>query len=222
LWPRDVAASKTTKAASGFLRPRGLEAFLRGEVPEFGEIVAAGDIFGHDRRTGIGIAPDRLAAQESLIYAVEFLALKQGWTLYTEVAGPAEALSRLAEKPFAVALGGEGRRAMARRVTPFRWPEAGVESPGQGALYLLTTPGLFSGGWDPGCLPLLAAAVPGHLAVSGWDLARGGPKPNRFAAQAGSVYFLEQPLEPRRESLCTGEDAVLGWGSILQGVWNHD
>ncbi len=69
----------------------------------------------------------------------------------------------------------------------------------------------------------IAAAVPGHIAVSGWDLARGGPKPNRFAVPAGSVYFFDQP-EPFAEcngSLCGDDDAMLGWGAFIEGGWSN-
>jgi CRISPR-associated protein Cmr3 len=62
--------------------------------------------------------------------------------------------------------------------------------------------------------------VPGALAVSGWDLARGGPKPNRFAAQAGSTYFLDQPLDPWPGTLSDRpRDQQQGWGCYLKGVW---
>jgi len=69
----------------------------------------------------------------------------------------------------------------------------------------------------------VAAAVPGHVAFSGWDLARRGPKPTRFAAPAGSVYFLEGSVGTTavEGSLANPADAVLGWGAFVEGVWNH-
>ncbi|MCL4203600.1 MAG: hypothetical protein KJ000_13940 [Pirellulaceae bacterium] len=61
------------------------------------------------------------------------------------------------------------------------------------------------------------------VAVSGWDLARGGPKPNRFAAQAGSTYFLNEPLHPWPETLSDNDrDAQQGWGCYLKGVWTDE
>lgn len=87
---------------------------------------------------------------------------------------------------------------------------------------LLTTPAPFAAGWRPNGLDIVAAAVPSHVAVSGWDLARGGPKPTRFAVAAGAAYFCRPaPGDDDRLSLCDGEDALLGWGSFLQGIWNY-
>jgi hypothetical protein len=36
------------------------------------------------------------------------------------------------------------------------------------------------------------------------------------------VYFLKEPLDPPRESLSEGEDAAVGWGAFVEGVWNRD
>jgi CRISPR/Cas system CMR-associated protein Cmr3 (group 5 of RAMP superfamily) len=56
--------------------------------------------------------------------------------------------------------------------------------------------------------------------VSGWDLARCGPKPARFAAAAGSVYFLHQLPTNLPEVLSDlKEDRQQGWGCYAQGVW---
>ena len=87
---------------------------------------------------------------------------------------------------------------------------------------MLTTPAPFPAGWRPPDLDLVAAAVPGHVAVSGWDMARNGPKPTRFAVDAGAAYFCRHsPGDDERPSLCKGEDAILGWGSFLRGVWDY-
>ena len=60
------------------------------------------------------------------------------------------------------------------------------------------------------------------LAVSGWDVARGSPRPTRFAAPAGSVYFVTTPDPGDPEaSLCDDpEDSAQGWGFALRGVWS--
>ncbi|MGO7309814.1 type III-B CRISPR module-associated Cmr3 family protein, partial [Rhizobium ruizarguesonis] len=47
------------------------------------------------------------------------------------------------------------------------------------------------------------------LAVSGWDLKAGRPKPTRRAVPAGSVYFLRLPQE-------WGEAEVREW---ITGIW---
>jgi len=70
---------------------------------------------------------------------------------------------------------------------------------------------------------VVAAAVPPALPVSGWDMARGGPKPSRFAAPAGSVYFTRQSITPRPASLADDPfDRQQGWGAYLKGVWTDE
>jgi CRISPR-associated protein Cmr3 len=114
--------------------------------------------------------------------------------LYSEVVLPGDAGNdSLLDEVTALPLGGEGRHAQLRRLSkPYAWPQQPKGSK-QKPLVLLTTPCAFQGGWKPRCLDgrLVAVAVPGSLSFSGWDLARGGPKPTRFAAPAGSAYFLE-------------------------------
>jgi CRISPR-associated protein Cmr3 len=59
----------------------------------------------------------------------------------------------------------------------------------------LLTPGAF-GGWEPRWPPelrdrLLAVSMERHVAVSGWDLQKGGPRGVRRLVPAGSLYFLD-------------------------------
>ena len=145
---------------------------------------------------------------------------------YAEVTIPDEGDPTLLEQVKSLQLGGEGRRVRSTvRGHVYAWPEPAPAQRGQKPLLLLTTPSCFAARWRPAALNgrLLAAAVAGHVAVSGWDLARGGPKPNRFAAQAGSTYFLDEPLHPWPETLSENErDAQQGWGCYLKGVWIDD
>ena len=50
-------------------------------------------------------------------------------------------------------------------------------------------------------LELVAAVVPRFAPISGWDLARRAPKPTRFLAPAGSVYFFKLGEAVREEHL---------------------
>jgi CRISPR-associated protein Cmr3 len=219
LWLRQRVA---TEPIDAYLTPAGLRAFLEGREVASGDVVERGQLFDFDHRTGIGIDPDRLSAQESLIYGASFLALKEGVGLYLEVvlpeSAPADALDGLDVLP----LGGEARRVGVRLAQPFDWPQPSL-GPGQRTLLLLTTPGLFADRWQPSAVRTLlaAAAVPGSLAVSGWDLARGGPKPTRFAVPAGSVYFLDGAAGALpADSLCDApDDGLQGWGCYLKGTW---
>lgn len=239
LWRRD---QRPAKRVEGYLRLKGLEDFLAGQVPDRKEILPDKDLFQLDRRVGIAIDPNSLTAEKEKIYAASLLALnkKKNVRLYAEVVGPEDVLKELlhaeSEPPAVLPLGGEGRQVSLRPVKAVKWPQQ-QPAQEQGTLLLLTTPGLFDRNradqgsdenrrkaWRPDLLAgnLAAAAVPGHQAFSGWDLARRGPKPNRFAVPAGSVYFLKCPLEPRPEALFSDEkDLPQGWGSFVEGVWNY-
>jgi len=236
LRPLWSATQEATEPARGYLTLAGLAAFVSGDTVQMNSVIRPEDLFAFDHRTGIRGHADRLVAEESQIYGASFLALRSHYTarelhevprqlpevvLYAEVTGP-DGIPRdgLADLT-ALRLGGEGRRVAVRAVDPIGWPEAGPTG-NQKPLLLLTTPGLFQGRWRPGSLAgqLVAAAVPTPVAVSGWDLARGGPKPTRFAAPAGSVYFLDSLTASLPDTLSDKpEDRELGWGCYVQGVW---
>jgi CRISPR-associated protein Cmr3 len=245
LRPLWLARREPTEAADGYyLTPEGLRLFLAGETPGRQHLVGQDDLFGFDDRTGIGVEPDRLTAAESLLYGASFLALRAPYTarerheefralptvvLYAEVLPPPEGVEAVRDAfrgAPPLPLGGEGRRVRAEPVLRSPWPEVPAAAGRQRPFLLLTTPGFFEDGWRPRALAgnLIAAAVPGAVAVSGWDLARGGPKPTRFAATAASVYFLDTlPDRLPPNSLCDcDEDRQQGWGAYLQGVWTDD
>jgi CRISPR-associated protein Cmr3 len=222
LWLKELAV---TEPEEGYLTPAGLEQFLRGKDVCAKEVVPANKLFAFDYRTGIGISPERLVAEEAQIYSLSFLALKQDVFLYVEIVLPAEiAEPKLLRTLTHLPLGGEGKQVKVHALPrSFAWPNQQPQDDQQKPLVLLTTPCPFQAGWKPQALNgrLVAAAVPGSLAFSGWDLARGGPKPTRFAVPAGSVYFLESVPDNWPQSLAEyGEDHQLGWGCYLTGVWN--
>jgi CRISPR-associated protein Cmr3 len=220
LWLKECCAAEP---AEGLLRPRGLEDFLHGRTPQPDQHVGSEDLFDRDYRTGVAIEADRLTAAESMLYGISYLALAKGVGLYAEVDLPADAPEGCFAGIGAVALGGEGRRAeltvLDKSFHP--WPAAPVATGKQRPVLLLTTPAPLSGGLPAG-LDLVSAAVPAPLAVSGWDLARGGPRVLRFAAPAGSVYFLERAPSSWPAALAPPSDAGLGWGCYLKGVWTDD
>ncbi|MGH7067937.1 MAG: type III-B CRISPR module-associated Cmr3 family protein [Acetobacteraceae bacterium] len=218
--PLLATSRERIERAEGWLTLQGIHAFLQGNVPKQDQSVARDALFDIDSRTGIVIEPETWTTKESLIYLADYLALKPGVSLYAEITGPAACLDQ-AFPPggtLTLPLGGQGRRVCVTRGAPVAWPE---RPSGAGKrLLLLTCPALFNGGWHPQRLSPVAAAVPGHVAFSGWDLARRGPKPTRFAAAAGSVFFFDTPPHIDRHSLCDdADDRLIGWGSYLEGIW---
>lgn len=222
LWLKRLAA---TKPATGYLTRLGLEQFLKGKTVAAEEVVQPDDLFGLDYRVGISIAPDRLVAEESKIFGQGFLALKKGVVLYVEIVLPDGAPDRTVfDKIETIPIGGEGRHALIRCVNPFSWPEVKLNEKLK-PLIMLTTPCAFEAGWKPRVLDdqIASAAVSGSLALSGWDLARGGPKPTRFAVRAGSIYFLDSMPDAQGDTLAENEeDRLQGWGCCLKGVWKDE
>lgn len=231
-WPEGEAAGRPlwrrsptpSKPRNGYLLPAALERFLSGRTPLPGDVVDEDQVFRIERRHGIGMNSRGNTAREGLIYRIDVLRLTSGVRIEVELVGSKDDLTVCPSGETTIALGGEGRRVVARPRTPTapELPTADREANrGDGALILLTTPGLF-GAAQPQALELTAASVPGKLPVSGWDLALGGPKPTRFAAPAGSVYFLTPGSRPPGGgTLCSGEDGKVGWGAFVQGEWSY-
>ncbi|HVC96168.1 MAG TPA: type III-B CRISPR module-associated Cmr3 family protein [Pirellulales bacterium] len=255
-----------SEPARGYLTQTGLRAFLAGNAVAGAELLGPEKLYQFDHRTGIEIDSDRLTAAESQIYGARFLSLARGVrfddsdatvkydiVFYAELRLPVEAPS--AADPLdgidSLAFGGEGRRVALQTMKPFDWPSALPLSAKPKSFLLLTTPGMFAGRWKPAVLGerIVAAAVPGDVPVSGWDMALGGPKPTRFAAAAGSVYFLDGEFDHVAEfariqasggaptsgtiagsaapesALSLSDDprdARQGWGCYLKGVWTDD
>lgn len=208
------------ETVSGYIGSDGMRKFLDGNVPD--SVVPSEELFGFDDRTGIGVDPERGIAADHMIYSRRFLSLRPGVGFLSEVFGPREALDLFPPGGVLVPLGGEARQAVVRPDPghPGPPPSTDAASPTR-TLAVLTSPAPLQG-WCPTGLHPLAAAVPGYEAVSGWDLARGGPKPNRFLVPEGSVYYLtHRTALPESDSLVAGEDAAVGWGSYLKGTWEY-
>jgi CRISPR-associated protein Cmr3 len=225
LWSRNAAR---TERLTGFIALGDLKRWLSGRDVDAGRVVASGEdgpLFGFSERTGIGIDPDSLSVQEGLIYGSGFLALGKGVSFYGEAAVPASAAADAFSGIDVFAFGGEGRRVAFSEVPPVEWPCSETKGADEKSCVLLTTPGFFACGWKPSALAgkLAGAAVAGSVPISGWDLARGGPKPTRFAVPAGSVYFLNERIEGQLENLSECEDDLLvGYGCCLKGVWKDE
>ncbi len=216
LWRRARGALEATPP---YIRPRGLQAFLEGQIPEASDFVKAEDLYSFDQRTGIGRSSARGTIEKGLIYSVSLLSLRRDVSFYAEVMGPASTLSPLEDRRLVMRFGGEGRHVNVHTMpNPFSWPAASAVR-ADGKVILLTSP-VYLCGCMPQGIDTIAAAVGRPNAISGWDMARGGPKPNRFMVPAGSVFFLS-PGVPVPKQLGTPEDFQIGWGQFIDGNWYY-
>jgi len=217
LWCR---TGEPKEKVEGFLTVEGMQRFLRGAVPQESDFKCRDQLFGFDNRVGIGIDSGTMTTKEGDIYSISLLTLKKGVAFYAEVSGPGQLLEGLTDG-VVLTFGGEKRHVRVRIVTPLDWDSLSNRTGEGKPMVVLLTPGLFSSSWKPDWMKPLAASVSKPVAISGWDLARGGPKPTRFAAPAGSVYYLSESLNRETDSLCEDGDAALGWGLYLEGRWNY-
>ncbi len=236
------SGSPDAKRPGGFLTPDGIKRFLAGGEPADEHWLREDELFGFDPRTGIAVDADTFTAAEHMLYTISLLALKpkidsqraefadRRIGFYCELIVSAESEPNAqAALPDLVPFGGEGRYVRSTKIKTYDWKTLSAETNRESsrAMWLLATPGLFQDGdgkstWRPnvGSAQLVAAASPNPIAVSGWDVARCGPKPTRFGVPAGSVYYTEGIESFPHESMCHDpEDVAQGWGFALKGVW---
>jgi CRISPR-associated protein Cmr3 len=201
-------------------------------------------------QTHVGIDSDTLAARESILFAHDVVEVLDAegceWAIGCRVT-TAEAL------PIYATLGGDRRLA---RLTPatgdlFTMPPT-LRSSFQrepqplGVRLVAVTPAAFTHGWRPdgfepgadgvccGTLPgiagelvLRAAFVPRATHVSGWDMARGRPKPTTSLVPPGAVYHLARQGgavfsaadAERLWLIALGNRIEQGFGRFVAGVW---
>ena len=118
----------------------------------------------------------------------------QAVCLYAEMAPGPNPAARPWLQNTPVPFGGEGRYVHVTEVQACEWPVA--DATRARSMWYLATPTFLSVSVKsrrslPTLVGLKAAASEGGLAVSGWDVARNGPRPTRFAVPGGAVYFVE-------------------------------
>lgn len=190
-----------SKPASGWwLRGSGWHQYLRGQGLTAADLIHSRELWSFDERVGVGLDGATRSAADGQLFTVRAVAMHQGIGFVAAVAG--------ADLPAggSLRLGGDGRAAALHQV-PVAWSEpdyAAISAAGRCRI-VLTSPGIFAGGWMlPGMdaslrveLPglsarVVAAAVSRADTVSGWDLVARQPKAAQKAAAAGSVYWLDE------------------------------
>lgn len=192
-----------SKPASGWwLRASGWQKYLLGQALTAADFIKTSELWSYDERVGVGLNSATCSAAEGKLFTTRAIAFKQGVGFAAAVSG--------ADVPTSgsLRLGGDGRAAALHDVN-LVWPAPDYTAISQAGRcrIVLTSPGIFAGGWQlPGMdaadagrrvqLPGLSARVVAAAAsradtVSGWDLAARQPKAAQKTAAAGSVYWLE-------------------------------
>jgi CRISPR-associated protein Cmr3 len=193
----------------------------------------------------VGIRPEELTSDDGVLFShdvVETLDLGGEWALGVEVELPA------GEIPKVATLGSDSRlsRVELLPTTLFEPPSRVLEafrSSSPGLRLVATSPLCFEKGWLPHGLVntngeyrgrlagldvvLRAAFVPRPIHVSGWDMAKGEPKPTSRMVPPGAVYFFERadgkPFgEAEAKALwltALGTRTDEGFGRVVPGVW---
>lgn len=208
------------------------------------------EALGTTRRVQIhvGIRPEELTSDDGVLFShdvVETLDSGGEWALGVEVDLPAGELPKVAT------LGSDSRLSHIESLPPtlFEAPARVIEAfrtASPGLRLVAASPLCFEKGWLPDGLVnesgeyrgqlagldvvLRAAFVARPVHVSGWDMAKGEPKPISRMVPPGAVYFFERaegkPFgEVEVKSLWLGALGTRideGFGRVVPGVWRPD
>lgn len=195
---------RRNKPLSGFwLTSDGWQRWLNGlSIAPESSLISSSDLWGLDNRVGIGLNEKTRSVEDGKLFTAQAAVFRPDIGFVAALTGaelPVEGTLRL---------GGDGRGAAAiqTEVLPIHVDYGRIVSEGRCRL-ILTTPGLFKGGWVPDCFvqsgeviqfkaegvsgQLVCAAIGRPETVSGWDLARWKPKTARRAVPNGSVYWVD-------------------------------
>lgn len=202
-YPLVADGSYYVKALGGFLPREEFLRYLDGEIPN--NRTPTKEIYGYERRFGIGLEKDKKLTEESMLYVAEFLRVENniGFTVWLKKGEsfPPDGLVRL---------GGEGRAAHYKKIDDYSFDltETIKKLNDEKTLKIyLATPAVFEkdtgiNWWMPDIanlehklnihLELIASSVGKPIHLGGWDAAKGKQKPLRSAVRAGSVYFFKK------------------------------
>ena len=230
--PNGVRASAATRSLAVLAEPRrskplpglwltaeGWRQYLDGREIAPKQLVPNSDLWLLDTRIGIALDPLKRRASDGALFTsqgIVFRKREHDRNVGAPDPGAGGDVGFLAgvsgaKLPDALTLrfGGDGRAAEAARVD-VHTSEADYDgiAAARRCRLILTTPGLFEGGWKPTGVTgdgrdlhfdlhgvrarVVCAAVPRPEVVSGFDLAERRPKPAQRAAPAGSVYWLDE------------------------------
>ena len=232
-----LAEPRRSKPVSGlWLTAEGWRQYLDSRKVDQVHLVPSDDLWRLDTRIGIALDPLKRRASDGALFTSQGIVFHKrehdrndgasdtgvGW----DVGFLAGVSGATLPEALTLRFGGDGRTAEATRVD-VEYPETDYDgiAAAHRCRLILTTPGLFQGGWKPTGVTgdgrdlhfdlhgvrarIVCAAVPRSQVVSGFDLAKRRPKPAQRVAPAGSVYWLNE--------LDTTPDALRNLAA--QGLW---
>jgi len=246
---KDAPYELSKESGYAYLKLEDMAAWLTASAPEDGWQPAKVEVPAMERRVHVGIEHSTKTSKQGMLFETEGACLDvkllEGGKHKTEYRVLASLGGEIGNG--VMTLGGERRMALCRQAGPeaFACPPAVAQAlrkePTRVCL-VLATPAVFIGGWRPGWadggavpgveglkLRLVSAACDRRGWVSGWDLYANAPKPVRWLAPAGSVYFFEviegDPgvladawLRPVSDQ---DQDRRDGFGLALWGIWKE-
>ena len=215
-----LAEPRRSKPVSGlWLAAEGWRQHLDSRKVDQVHLVPSDDLWRLDTRIGIALDPLKRRASDGALFTSQGIVFHKreherndgasdtgvGW----DVGFLAGVSGATLPEALTLRFGGDGRTAEATRVD-VECPETDYDgiAAAHRCRLILTTPGLFQGGWKPAGVTgdgrdlhfdlhgvrarIVCAAVPRSQVVSGFDLAERRPKPAQRVAPAGSVYWLNE------------------------------
>ena len=230
--PKGVQASAATRSLAVLAEPRrgkslsghwltaeGWRQYLHGSPIDRKQLVPSSELWQLDMRIGIALDSTKRRASDGALFTSQgvilrkqehdqkrlFASVEPGWNVgfVVGVSG-----ATLPDDPLMLRFGGDGRSAIATQIN-LSASECDYEAIAAKCRcrLILTTPGLFKGGWRPTGVTgksrdlrfdlhgvrarIVCAAVPRAEVISGYDLAKRHPKRAERVAPSGSVYWLD-------------------------------
>ena len=204
------------------------QVYLKGDMQKV-KLTPARDLYQREERTGLGMDHGRRAHAQSMFYRAEFVRPCEDVGLLVGLT-----VEVFNQPTGTLGIGGEGRSGRYEVLKNYALPDSAVKV--DRVKIVLLTPAWFSGGWQPASggwsrwvgkdARLVSLALGKPLALSGWDLANGRPKPLRHFVPAGSVFFFENAqLTGQAFTESPEGDAdyygAMGYGAYAAGAWNY-
>lgn len=218
-----------------WISEEGLAEYLQGQPVPVEHVVGSDQFYCRERRVGIERNVESRATREGMLYAPEFVRLKDNLGGRVGIGLRVEGVDPSLQRSCAGMhrLGGEGRLVVVEVHTS---PRTAASPDGHKSRLILLTPARWDGQWIPpgfqkgdngwhGTLggvriTIVSAALGKPLRIGGWDIVRVRPKPAEACVPAGSVYFLRpqdeidiSPLHNRK----LGTRSRAGFGHVMVG-----